>query len=97
MTGGCHAKFFLLGGKVTNHVENLLLEHLCALRDGQVRVEGKLTEMVVRVASLENQVVQLHKNVAFVHEDIAGINLRLDRINEHVERIELRLDLAAAN
>lgn len=49
---------------MTENVENLILEHLRALRAGQDRIESKLSELTSSVGSLESQVAPLHKSVA---------------------------------
>lgn len=38
---------------MTEDVENLVLEPLRALRAGQDRIEGKLSELAIRITSLE--------------------------------------------
>lgn len=81
---------------MTENVENLVLEHLRALREGQARIEHKIDGLTLRVGSLEGQVALLHKSVAFIHDDIAGLNQRFDHLIVRVERIERRLDLADA-
>jgi hypothetical protein len=65
---------------------NMVLEHLKRFQVGQARMEAKLDQVIVRVASLESHVAQLHV-------DLAGVHLRLDHGDKRVERIERRLEL----
>jgi chromosome segregation ATPase len=88
---------------MTENLEKLTLEHLCALRDGQARVEHNIDALTLRMGALEGQVAQLRQSVARIHEDIAGVrpdiaglHQRFDHLIVRVERIERRLDLADA-
>jgi len=88
---------------MTENLEKLMLEDLCALRDGQVRVEHKVDALTLQVGALEDSVAQLsqsvariHEDLAGVHPDIAGLHQRFDHLIIRVERIERRLDLADA-
>lgn len=72
-----------------SEAENLVLEHLRAIR-GEI---GKLSEKVdvfgLRISALESRFGALETRMA-------GIEVRLDRIETRVERIERRLDLVDA-
>ena len=57
---------------MTENVENLILEHLKAVRADLADLRRETREVKSRIVSLEGQVVQMHKSVAFVHEDLAG-------------------------
>ena len=65
---------------MTDEVENLVLEHLRAIRADVADVRRDVRDIKTRLSSLENQVVQMHKSVAFIHEDLAGVNVRLDSL-----------------
>ncbi|MBI3156770.1 MAG: hypothetical protein HYZ20_15380 [Burkholderiales bacterium] len=81
---------------MNDNVENLVLEHLKAIRADLGDLRREVREVKSRLASLEGQVVQMHKSVAFIHEDLAGLNLRIDGLSDRVEKIERRLDLREA-
>lgn len=81
---------------MTENIENLILEHLRALRPGQDRLEKALELIRMRVSSLEEHVSGLRKDVALVHSDIAVIHIRLDHQEERLGRIERRLELKEA-
>jgi len=75
---------------MNSNVENLLLEHLKAIRheitEFRSHTEAEFSALKQRVGSIESGVAQLHTDVAIVHN-------RLDRIDSRVERIERRLNL----
>ena len=75
------------------NVENLILEHLRALRAGQDRIVQAMDEPRARIGSLEAHVAGLRRDIALVHEDIAAVNTRLDHHDDRLARIEQRLDL----
>ena len=62
---------------MNDNVENLLLEHVKAIRADLGDLRREVREVKSRLASLEGQVVQMHKSVAFIHEDLAGMNARI--------------------
>lgn len=74
-------------------VENLILEHLRALRGEMAGVSAKLDTLTLRVHSLEDPVSTMRKDLANLHGGIMITHNRLDQIDERVERIEKRLDL----
>ena len=47
---------------MTDNVENLILEHLRALRGGQDRIGHELREVQSRLSSLETAVIGLHRD-----------------------------------
>lgn len=73
--------------RMAQDTENLLLEHLKALRTDVAVIRRDVLESKVRLASLEG-------HVALVHEDMAGMNLRMDGFSERLERLERRLELS---
>lgn len=74
-------------------VENLVLEHLRALRGGQVRMEHKLTEVNARLNSLETAIVRSRSDTLSTQDDVYRQQAAIDRLNERMERIERRLEL----
>lgn len=64
---------------MSSSTENLVLEHLRAIRATQDRHSDDLLEIKERLGFLEQQ--------------YASISRRVDRIDERLERVERRLDL----
>jgi predicted nucleic acid-binding Zn-ribbon protein len=73
---------------MTENVENLIQEHLKAIRMDIASIKNRLDDPTARVTSLENLVATLLGNVL-------RINGRLDRIEMRMGRIEQRLDLVS--
>ncbi len=75
---------------MADKVENLVVEHLKALRhelsEFRGNTEAEFAVLKQRLGSVESGVAQLHTDVAVVHN-------RLDRLDSRVERIERRLNL----
>jgi prefoldin subunit 5 len=69
--------------------ENLILEHLRAIRATQDRHSDDLREIKGRLGILESQVGSLTAQYA-------SLSNRLDRMDERVARIERRLELREA-
>jgi archaellum component FlaC len=64
---------------MANETENLVLEHLRAIRSTVERMAEDVHDLKVRMTNVE--------------EGLAGVNRRLDRLELRVERIEKRLGL----
>jgi hypothetical protein len=67
--------------------DNLVLEHLRALRSDVATIREDVREVKSRITNLEH-------SVAGIYFDIADLNGRHDRILSRIERIERRLELA---
>ena len=78
---------------MADNVENLVLEHLRALRAGQDRIEYKLSELSSRMTSLETAVSRSRSDNLSTQEDVYRQQGTIDRINERLERVEKRLEL----
>ncbi len=78
---------------MTDNVENLVLEHLRALRAGQDRIEHKLAEMSNRLTSLETGMIRSRSENLSTLEDVYRQQGVIDRINDRLERVERRLEL----
>ena len=63
-------------------------EHVLRLVDGQRKIERTLDDMLGRLQSLENNVVDIKR-------DIVRIDHRLDGFDQRLTRIERRLDLVS--
>ena len=66
--------------------ENLVLEHLRAIRATLEKVERDLGDVRHRVGSIE-------RHLAILQSDIANVHLRLDHQGDRLDRIERRLEL----
>ncbi len=75
---------------MTDNVENIVLEHLRALRAGQERIEHKLS---ARITSLETVTTRSRSDNLSTQEDVYRQQATIDRINERLERVEKRLEL----
>lgn len=84
-------------GKImVENVDNLIIEHLKAIRASIDKNTQELSDVKMRVGSLENRLVMVEKGVINIHEDIALVHSRIDRVDNRIERIEKRLELASA-
>ena len=69
--------------------ENLVLEHLRAIRATVERTERELGDVRRRVGSIE-------QHLANLQSDVANLHLRLDHQGERLDRIERLLEIADA-
>ena len=69
--------------------DSIVIEMLKRIRASQERMELDITDLKVRVSSLE-----LHQGQILTL--LGGINQRLDRLDDRVARVERRLDLVDA-
>ena len=65
---------------MTDNAENLILEHLRAMRASLARLEENDTFLNARISSLEPQMAGVHSEMAGVHADMATMNSRMDRM-----------------
>ena len=68
-------------------MENLVLEHLRAIRTTLDKVEREFVDVRQRVGSIE-------RHLANLQSDMANVHLRLDHQGDRLDRIERRLELA---
>lgn len=78
---------------MTDTFENLILEHLRAIRADIGAIREDVREVKARLTSLEIAVAGLRRDQAWSFGEIAEQNARHDRLTDRVERIERRLDL----
>jgi hypothetical protein len=71
---------------MSSSTENLVLEHLRAIRATQDRHSDDLIEIKGRLGQIESQVASLNGTYAILSN-------RLDRMDNRILRIEKRLDL----
>jgi len=76
-----------------DNVENLMLEHLIALRNELKEFRQETKEefqiMKLRLNSVE-------RTVSGAHDDNVIIQMRIDKVDGKIDRIEKRLELTAA-
>lgn len=78
---------------MTDNVENLVLEHLRALRADMARMERKQDETITRLGRLEVAVAGVRRDIAHTDEGAAEQSVRLDHLADRIDRIERRLEL----
>jgi uncharacterized protein YxjI len=82
---------------MTDNVENLVLEHLRALRSEiqtlRTEMHGEFYDLKHRMSSLESAMIGVKRDVTHGDETDARQQVSLDRIVERIERIERRLEL----
>jgi septal ring factor EnvC (AmiA/AmiB activator) len=76
------------------NIENLLLEHLKAIRADVALIKSDLKEQTHRLGRLEVSMSGLRRDMAFVDGTAAEQSVRMDRMSDRIERIERRLELA---
>jgi predicted nucleic acid-binding Zn-ribbon protein len=83
---------------MTDNVENLLLEHLKALRNEMREFRNEFhTEsenLKQRMSALETAMINVKREVTAGDETDARHQVQLDQLVERIRRIEKRLDLS---
>ena len=74
---------------MNNGLDNIILEHLRALRADVGDVKNDMRDVKARVASIESY-------IATLHTDQARTSVKLDDIVQRVERLEKRAGLVEA-
>jgi septal ring factor EnvC (AmiA/AmiB activator) len=75
------------------NVDNLILEHLRAMRSDITALRDDTREVKSRLTSLETAVSAMRREIADLYTDVVGQHSRYDRLLERIERIEKRLEL----
>jgi predicted nucleic acid-binding Zn-ribbon protein len=78
---------------MVENVENLVLEHLRALRAGQDRIENELKDLKNRVSAVETGLNGVRRDLVALAEADARLQVTIDRLSDRVDRIERRLEL----
>jgi predicted nucleic acid-binding Zn-ribbon protein len=78
---------------MADNVENLVLEHLRALRAGQDRIESELRDLKERVSAVETGLNGVRRDLVALAEADARLQVTIDRLGDRVDRIEKRLEL----
>lgn len=74
---------------MNTETENLVLEHLPAIRSDVGTLRDDMRDLRQRVSSMERHLVNIQSDVADIHQ-------RLDTHGDRLARIERRLELADA-
>lgn len=78
---------------MTENVENLVLEHLRALRSGQDRIEAALREVKQRLTGVESNMAGLRRDNLGTQEDVYRQHIVIDAIQDRLQGNEKRLEL----
>ena len=81
---------------MTDNIEDLVIEHLKHIRGRVDRIAEDMTDVKLRLSSLESAMVHVKREVTSGDETDARQQVSLDRLAdriERIERIERRLDL----
>jgi chromosome segregation ATPase len=74
----------------------LLVELLKRVHTRLDKLDGDLSDLKVRISSIEQGQAIMRQELAHQSAQIAGLNARMDRFDERLMRIEKRLDLIEA-
>ncbi len=72
---------------MTDTIENLIIEQLRHIRKAVDRNAEEMSDVKMRLSSLE-------RSTAGLHVDLAQMNYRLDMFDRRLDRIEHRLELS---
>ena len=78
---------------MTDNGENLMIDHLKHIRGRVDRIAEDMTDVKLRLSSLESAMVHVKREVSSGDETDARQQVSLDRLADRIERIERRLDL----
>lgn len=81
---------------MSENIDNLILEHLRAIRADMTKQKDTMEEIKYRLISIDERLTLVEKGVANLHGDMAFLQSRMDKQGERIERIETRLELASA-
>jgi hypothetical protein len=81
---------------MANEPDDLVLEHLRAIRGVVDETLNDVPDLKRRLASMEKQVAGLRVDFAAMREDLVGIEHKIDRSDARLDRIEKRLGLVDA-
>lgn len=78
---------------MNENVENLVLEHLRALRSESAETRSDIREIKLRLGSLETSFARFGRDIAHNYSEPVDDRHRLDELSERIRRIEKRLEL----
>ncbi|NJM11730.1 MAG: hypothetical protein HC889_07465 [Synechococcaceae cyanobacterium SM1_2_3] len=79
---------------MTAEIDSLVLEHLRHIRNRVDQISDDVTDLKMRMSSLENSMVLVKREVTFGDETDARQQVTLDKLAIRIERIERRLELS---
>ena len=79
------------------NVENLVLQHLRAIRADMADMRQTLDEHTNRFALIDATLIGMKRDIVNLAETDANLSARLDRIGQDITRIKRRLELADAD
>ena len=79
---------------MTDNIENLVLEHLRAIRADMVYMKDDVREIKSRVNTLEAGQATIIQQIGHLTGMAAEHHVRYDRLLERIEKIERRLEIA---
>lgn len=79
---------------MSTDADNLVLQHLRAIRADITDIREGQREILARVSNLEATVAGMRRDLANSYADIVTMNARLDRLSDRIGRIERRLQLS---
>ncbi|MGC8591216.1 hypothetical protein [Acidithiobacillus sp.] len=84
---------------MTDNTENLVIEHLKAirneLRDFRNRFDDEMDDIKTRISGLETAMVSVKREVNYGDEVDARQQVTLDRILKRLDRLERRLEFTS--
>ena len=81
------------GADVTDKIDNIIVEHLKAIRAELAEIKADTSDIKLRLHSVDTSVIELRRNDVHLFEDDARQQVSLDKLLERIQRIEKRLDL----
>lgn len=78
---------------MSENIDNLLIEHLRAIRTEIAKVKDDTNEIKMRLTSIDERLTLTEKGIANIHGDLSMLQIRMDK---QAERIEKRLELTSA-
>lgn len=78
---------------MSKNIDNLLIEHLRAIRTEIAKVKDDSNEIKMRLTSIDERLTLTEKGIANIHGDLSMLQIRMDK---QAERIEKRLELTSA-
>lgn len=79
---------------MTSEVDNLVIEHLKALRN---ELRDFWNEAREEFATLKMRINSLERGVAGMHDDAATLQARIDSVDSRIDKMERRLELSELN
>ena len=81
---------------MTDHVENVIIEHRRHIRARVDRIAEDMSDVKLRLPSVESAMVHVKREVSSGDETDARQQVSLDRLADCIQRIERRLDLTGS-